>query len=107
MNLETHFAPAERADAQAVAEDHRRLNRAPFIAQLLNSFIEPAMILNEHRQVVFANDKLLETLRRQPDDIVGFRPGELFRCIHAWEQEAGCGTGQDYILLARVDGEDR
>lgn len=94
MSLETHFAPAERADAQAVAEDHRRLNRAPFIAQLLNSFIEPAMILNEHRQVVFANDKLLETLRRQPDDIVGLRLGELFRCIHAWEQEAGCGTSR-------------
>jgi len=50
------------------------------------------MVLNENRQVVFANKALYETLNIDRDSAFGFRPGELLDCEHAFDHEAGCGT---------------
>jgi len=52
------------------------------------------MVLNEYRQVIYANKALFENLNISEEDAYGFRPGELYDCIHAYEHEAGCGTSE-------------
>jgi hypothetical protein len=53
------------------------------------------MILNQQRQVVAVNRELLQALGI-PDVgcLIGMRPGEVLRCVHAWEGPGGCGTSR-------------
>jgi K+-sensing histidine kinase KdpD len=51
------------------------------------------MILNRERQVVYTNQGLMNFLHASSDEeVLGKRPGELLHCIHACENESGCGT---------------
>jgi signal transduction histidine kinase len=89
---DTYFAPPERSTGEALTAARQRLMAHPLVQQLLDSFPEAAMILNEQRQIVLANDKLALLLERHRDGLVGNRPGEALRCIHAGDSPAGCGT---------------
>jgi Histidine kinase-, DNA gyrase B-, and HSP90-like ATPase len=90
----TYFAPPERDSQEQIRRDHSSLRAMALVRQLLDSFPEPAMILNRHRQIVYANDKLLALRRTGQDEIIGLRPGEMLDCIHSGEMEAGCGTSK-------------
>lgn len=82
----------ERATAEEVARENRELKGDPIVQQLLNSSPEPIMVLDRHRQLVLANDKLTALLGVTQESILGRRPGEVFNCIHSCEEEGGCGT---------------
>jgi signal transduction histidine kinase len=91
--MPTRFAPAERA-----AEADLRRQVAYFSAETLTRHLLDAVptllvVLNQHRQIVFANRALLETLgpRVAP---VGQRLGEAMGCVHAGAEESGCGTAE-------------
>ena len=90
----TFFASPERASDQSVADDHKALGGHAIVQQLLDSSPEPIMVLNQHRQIVFVNDKLTKLLGTTPDKMLGRRPGEAFNCIHANKNESGCGTSE-------------
>jgi len=92
--LLTYSAPAERASTAEVAADHQKLLQEPLVQQLLDSFPEPAMILNPQRQVVLANDKLTALLNAKPEQLLGCRPGEILNCIHSQDCAGGCGTSK-------------
>lgn len=83
---QSDFAPASRAEDPEISVAHGLLKSTPLIEQLLNSFPEPAVVLNANRQVVFANDKLVAFLNGEPDRFLGSRPGEVLNCIHARER---------------------
>lgn len=92
--LTTHFATPERASQEAVADQHQSLKWQVLVQQLLDSSPEPILVLNQERQVVLANDKMTALLGVTQEAQLGRRPGEIFDCIHAWENEAGCGTSE-------------
>jgi len=89
----TKFAPAERAGAAELDQQRRRFSDAWFFGELMNYVPEMVLILNRERQVVYANRAALAGAgARNLDSVVGLRPGEAFRCIHAGETPGGCGT---------------
>jgi signal transduction histidine kinase len=91
--LETQFAPAERAPETRVLDLHRLLSDIPILGEILRSVPDVLLFLNEHRQIVFANDAAFCFLGIEPTlDLLGDRPGEAFHCVHAKETEGGCGT---------------
>jgi signal transduction histidine kinase len=50
-------------------------------------------LLNEHRQVVLANERLVAFAgAAAADDLLGLRPGEILGCVHSGETDGGCGT---------------
>ena len=55
MSLKTAFASAERASAEEVGQQHRMLSQLPFVAEFIDAVPNMAMVLNKHRQIVFAN----------------------------------------------------
>lgn len=94
--METHFAPAQRADLKKVASDHQRFSNFRYVSEIVNALPYIAAILNKERQIVFANKALLDLLKiSNLDEYLGMRPGELIKCIHACENEAGCGTSEN------------
>ena len=71
------------------------------------------LILNAQRQIISASTNVQELIGKQClDTILGLRPGEALSCIHAHEQEAGCGTsascrecGLIDVILSGLDGQ--
>jgi signal transduction histidine kinase len=94
MESAAPFVPlGERASADELQADARLLEAVPAITSILNGFPALAMFLNPHRQIVLANQRLLDFVGAEAlDDINGLRPGEVLECIHSTENEEGCGS---------------
>jgi len=91
--MKTKFALAERDPMIQVLEDHVSLEGIAYMKDILTSLSLIVFILNEKRQIVFANEYKLEQMGLDSSHIIlGERPGELFSCVHADEEPGGCGT---------------
>lgn len=87
------FLPPDRADQNDLLELRLRLLRLPLLKLLLDGIPDGVMILESHRQMVLANQALLERLGLSDErKALGRRPGEVFGCIHAKDSAHGCGT---------------
>lgn len=90
--LPTKFAPAERATPDVLLSQVFLFKSNPLVT-LLDSVADLVMILNDARQLVYANKNLLNLLEMSDvREIVGMRAGELFNCEHACNDTGGCGT---------------
>lgn len=93
--MKTYFAPPERLGSEEILEQYNTISSYDFVSEIFNALPYIALILNRKRQVVFANEALLEMFGISDIyEVVGQRPGELVQCIHHDETEAGCGTAE-------------
>lgn len=95
MTIHTDFAPAARASEDEVQRQRQMFQDAPLMTHMLNAVPDIVMVLNRERQIVYANRSLYDTLGiaiEDIDDVLGNRPGEVLKCVHAFESEGGCGT---------------
>lgn len=91
--MQTHFLSAERATPKELEEALVGLAGHPVLNALLKTAGGLLAVLNEHRQTLLVNHAYLDFLGvPDPEDILGLRPGEAVRCIHAQEMPGGCGT---------------
>lgn len=91
--LDSHHAPPDRADRETIKRQAHALQKTELHRTLIDEIPTVLLILNQQRQLIFANQCLRQLLNCFDDEqLLGKRPGELFNCIHAKEQEAGCGT---------------
>jgi hypothetical protein len=90
----TSFAPSKREEIEQVRTEHQHISAIPHLQELLNAFPTAAVILNECRQIVAANQRLCRLLDRREEDLLGMRIGEAFNCIHWGEGDCGCGTSR-------------
>ncbi len=89
----TPFASADRSDAAELARQRRIFEGESFFCDMVARLPEVVLVLNAHRQTVFANAAALDLLGLGSlDEALGQRPGELVQCIHAREAAGGCGT---------------
>jgi K+-sensing histidine kinase KdpD len=101
--MDTKFAPAERASQERLLTEKKTIESISPIYDLLNALPYVAAILNEHRQTIFTNNVLLETLGGITiDDILGKRPGEILSCINAHKEYGGCGTSEHCKVCGAV-----
>ncbi len=91
--LYTEYAPAERDEKNIIQEKYEMFLKKPEIATIANSIPDIFLILNDKRQAVYANQRMLELLQTKDIlSILGKRPGEILNCIHSSESEGRCGT---------------
>lgn len=89
----TLFAPARRAQPQEIQRLSQRLSARGFFGGLLDHVPDIVLILNQQRQIVYANRAALEAMGElQEASVPGLRPGELLNCKNAHASEGGCGT---------------
>jgi signal transduction histidine kinase len=100
----TRFAPGERASAQEVARQARLFTGKRLLGMLPDMMPCVLMVLNQHRQIVFANKQIASLMPPgQPNSsILGMRPGEALGCSHGFESEGGCGTTEFCSLCGAV-----
>lgn len=109
--LPTQFAPTERAPLEVLREQHDLIASLPLLRPFLDATPDIFLVLNEQRQIVFANRPLLDLLGLDDDAAIsGERPGEALDCVHASETAGGCGTtafcrtcGAVHAILASLD----
>jgi K+-sensing histidine kinase KdpD len=91
--LKTDYAPAERASIERLNHESKILAGIPLLEELLDSIPDVVLILNKQRQIVFANQTLVDVFDiKNRQEIYGLRPGEALDCIHSDENLSGCGT---------------
>jgi signal transduction histidine kinase len=89
----TSYAPAERAEPDALARQAALFGDAGCFGELLQYVPVMVLILNRQRQAVYANRAARDAVATWDlAEVVGRRPGELFACTHALAAEGGCGT---------------
>jgi nitrogen-specific signal transduction histidine kinase len=91
--LPKNCLPGKRSTLQEIAQAKAIFENVPLLRTFLDAVPNIILVLNDKRQIVFANRRLLKVLGCQsPDDFCGLRLGEVFNCIHATEAPQGCGT---------------
>jgi hypothetical protein len=112
-DLKTAFLPAERASAGKLRAQVRIFAEYAYLDQALSAVTDMVMVLNAQRQVVYANQALLDFAGYDElDDVIGLRTGEILGCVHAFEREGGCGTtafcqycGSAQAVMASLHGK--
>jgi signal transduction histidine kinase len=88
--LPSMFASPERDSPDELNRQAEQITALP--VDLLNAIPDICLVLNRHRQIVFANRTLVDALGLPAADaLIGRRPGEVLNCVHA-DEMAGCGT---------------
>ncbi len=89
----TEFAPAARADGEELQCHIATASCIPRLNELYDAVADIVVILNRHRQIVYANQALQDALHIEDRTaIYGLRPGEALNCQHCAETPGGCGT---------------
>lgn len=109
MVMDTAFAPAERASQDDIRRQYMKLAALPFVRDFLDAVPNMSVVLNENRQIVFANRAFASFLGLKDAgellgkshceafsclyaDVLGRRPGEAVGCIRSRLTDGGCGT---------------
>lgn len=101
--LATHFAPAGRAAPHDLAAARAEFLANPLAVTLLEAIPDLAMVLNQQRQIIAVNRRLLVAVQAaSPEDLLGVRPGELVGCVRAHDGPDGCGTGPACAVCGAV-----
>jgi signal transduction histidine kinase len=88
-------ASSERSAATEIEADSRLLEAVPALSRILNALPGMAMVVNRDRQVVLANQGLVQFVgAAAPEELLGLRPGEILECVNAGETGQGCGTSE-------------
>lgn len=89
----TEYAPAERENIEIVRDKFAELTKIPEIKILTDAIPDIFLILNDKRQIVYANIRMLEIFGLNSiDQVLGKRPGEILNCKYSSIYPGGCGT---------------
>lgn len=93
MTLPTDFAPSERESQAYILEQAQQFLNDDLLRHLLDAVPDIYLILNEYRQIIYANQAVMDTFNiGNIEDLYGQRLGELLDCAHSDESVGGCGT---------------
>jgi K+-sensing histidine kinase KdpD len=89
----TEFASAEREAKETIQGSFISLSMSTLLPQILDAMPNICIIVNQGRQIIFANRALLDFMGTADRlSACGLRPGEALRCVHASETGEGCGS---------------
>ncbi|MCL5282564.1 MAG: HAMP domain-containing histidine kinase [Planctomycetes bacterium] len=99
------FASAERAAPQDIGRQSQLIAGQKLLGVLPDVVPCMLMVINTHRQIVFANKRLLDLLppEQRQAGVLGRRPGEVLGCVHAFETDEGCGTTESCTFCGAVN----
>lgn len=86
---------SRRADATTVGRQRRLFELDATTRVMLDAVPSPLLILNRHRQIVFANEAARALAPDgNAESLFGRRPGEALDCLHARACAEGCGQAE-------------
>lgn len=114
--VDSHFASSERLPRDLVLRQAAVIAGRADLIEVFDNLQELILIVNEHRQIVHANQAVVDFLRIVDRNVlIGQRPGEGLSCRNAsvGNAPAGCGTsefcascGAVHTILSAMAGVD-
>jgi len=93
QEIPTKFAPAARSSRDVIERQSRYFQNPRILREFADAVPNILLVLNENRQIVHANKIVLAALEvKDESELLGLRPGEVMKCVHAFESGGGCGT---------------
>lgn len=93
VEQDSFFAPGPRDDLEVLELEAASVAAARIGQNVLDAIPDLAMVLNDKRQIVAANEASLGALSMASvAEAMGKRPGEAVHCVHATQGPQGCGT---------------
>ena len=93
--MPSHYASPQRTGQAQLNQEIALVQQSEVLSGLLTMVGGLLAVLDENRQILAVNDAFLALLGLEnPEALLGLRPGEALRCVHAHEEEAGCGTAR-------------
>jgi len=87
----TYFAPPERASEAVLFDEINCVAHNPLVDGLMYVANGLFAVLNEQRQILALNESFLNLMGiEDASEILGLRPGEYVRCVHACDMPGGC-----------------
>jgi len=103
VSTTTSFAPSGRVSEKVLLHETELAANSELITTLLNAMPDFLMVLNEKRQIVAVNKKLLTAFGvENPEALLGLRPGEAVGCVHVKDGPDGCGTARNCSVCGAV-----
>ncbi len=85
-------------------ENQVSLKTISYMKDILSSLSLVVFVINEKRQVVFANGQMLSKIGVSEAELLnGKRPGELLRCINSEKDPGGCGASESCKYCGILD----
>lgn len=102
--MKTYHASPGREARTTLKSRHEGLSDNFQLRQLFQALPYLTAILNQDRQILYSNDRLMELLGiPEMEELLGMRPGEALKCIHSDRMEAGCGTSGNCQVCGAVN----
>ena len=90
------LATTNRSTYEDVLKQNKFIKSFDYVNEILDALPHITFIINQNRQIIFANSYLLETIGMKVDiNIIGARPGELLHCVNSNISRDGCGTSNE------------
>lgn len=103
QTLRSCFAPAGRAAEQVLLHETTLVAGSQLVKTLLDAMPDFLLVLNEQRQIVAVNQRLLAAFGiEKPEQLLGMRPGEALGCVHVPDGPDGCGTARNCSVCGAV-----
>lgn len=94
LSSEQRGSMSGRKPLPIIQQEAEILSDAKIGQSILNAIPDVAVILNDHRQIVAANQHCIDVLGLESVQLLlGIRPGDALKCIHSLQGTDGCGTG--------------
>ncbi|HAE87297.1 TPA: histidine kinase [Candidatus Marinimicrobia bacterium] len=113
-SVNIHYPYRERSSANELKFQISLFEQNNAFTELINHILEFVAILNQKRQIIYANNEFKALMNSMGDscDVLGMRPGEYLKCTHAMHSEFGCGTtdyckycGANQAICNSLDGK--
>ena len=88
------YAPAVRFTNGQLSQQSELIEENKILVEMINSISQMVVILNQHRQIVYANKSFIDFCNTNLQTVMGKRPGEAINCKNSLISPAGCGTSE-------------
>ncbi|MBK7628210.1 MAG: GHKL domain-containing protein [Bacteroidales bacterium] len=104
MEEKTFYAPAARTSKEDIQRQFEAIYSQKFFNEIFGSLTGIGAVIDQNRQIVFANTEFLSLLGFDSiESVLGKRPGEVVSCIHSTDEAAGCGTSVSCAYCGAVN----
>jgi nitrogen-specific signal transduction histidine kinase len=93
MDEISYHASPLRSSIEEILNEHELVASQKLFGEIFGSITGVSAVINNNRQIVFANNDFIELLGlTRLEQVLGKRLGEVVSCIHADSEQMGCGT---------------
>jgi K+-sensing histidine kinase KdpD len=104
MSGSTSFTSPHRSSGEETRAGYELLKEETAFLDFLGAASGITAILDQNRQIVYANKELLDLLGiTSVEELLGKRPGEAISCINASAGYSGCGTSEACSVCGAVN----